>query len=225
MGIFSKSFSAGKQKFPKKSGRAVAKAVENSQKQFDDSGSVIQTVLKAKKDAQMHFDSAAKAVEDGAQYMNDDKLKEIYVEYFVPNKNFYSNPSDKVGRAYFGALNAAEMEMLNNPQLYSLATQREQSDLLEMINHPKPLVTNMCLCALIFCVGQYAVVQSAVLCVDFSEFIPNCIAVYLLLIAQKLPESKRKFVLDIGERSSKEPLERAMDKLRICDPNLEYNIF
>jgi hypothetical protein len=73
--------------------------------------------------------------------------------------------------------------------------------------------------------GKYAVVPSRLLCVDFAAAIPNCIAVYLLLTAQKLPVDNRKQAISIGDGVNKQAFEEAMNTLKICDPKWSFSIF
>lgn len=98
--------------------------------------------------------------------LTDETLLKTFAEYFEPNKQFYSVPGSPLLIAYFQAVNAARTEMLQNPLLDQEATKRSQADLLEIINRP------MLVCGLIFHMGQYAAIQDAVLCVDFSEKSP-----------------------------------------------------
>ena len=115
--------------------------------------------------------------------------------------------------------------MLKQPKLFTEATKWESSELENLINDPKPGITNMMVCGLIFCMGNYAVIKDALYCVDFSERIPNCVALYLLLIAQKQPKDQRMQLIDAGDRADKEPLRKAMAALKVCDPNWNYNIW
>jgi len=78
---------------------------------------------------------------------------------------------------------------------------------------------------LIFSVGKYAVVPSSLLCVDFADAVPNCIAVYLFYMAQRLPADNRKQAISVGDGVNKQAFEKAMETLRMCDPNWEYQIF
>lgn len=81
------------------------------------------------------------------------------------------------------------------------------------------MVTNMVLLGLIFRVGWYCVIEDKLTCIDFSEYVPNCIALYLLLTTQKKPADKRTQGIDAGERTDPEPLARALDGLKPCDQN------
>ena len=72
--------------------------------------------------------------------------------------------------------------------------------------------------------GQYSVIKQFVYCVDFSEMIPNCVALYLLLIAQKQPKDKRIQMIDAGDGTNRKPLNDAMDALKVCDPDWKYTI-
>lgn len=64
-------------------------------------------------------------------------------------------------------------------------------------------LTNMIVCGLIFRMGDYGVLKSNVLCIDFCEKIPNCMSLYLLLTVQKLPEHQRKQIIDAGDGADK----------------------
>ena len=141
------------------------------------------------------------------------------------SKDFITDPDSPKFKAYFEVVNAATLEMLNNPKLYNQATKREQAELVTMCNNRVPGVTNSLICGLIFSVGKYAVVPSSLLCVDFAAAIPNCIAVYLLLTAQKLPANNRKQKISVGDGVDKQAFEKAMNTLSICDPNWKYDIF
>ena len=160
-----------------------------------------------------------------AEKVPENTLLEIFAAYFAPNKEFYSTPGSDKFTAYFHAVNTARDEMLNQPQLFTEATKWSPADLAELINNPKPGITNMMICSLIFLMVQYAVIKDAVYCVDFSERIPNCVALYLLLIAQKQPADQRTQVIDAGDGVNKAPLTEAMDALKVCDPQWNYKIW
>ena len=169
----------------------------------------------------------AAAAENDAKYLSDSELMNVFAEYFnfAISEGFITEQDNPKYKAYFDTINAATLEMLNNPKLFNLATKREQAELVDMCNNRIPEITNALICGLIFCVGKFAVVQSSLLCVDFSEAIPNCIAVYLLLVAQKIPEDKRILIIDAGDGTDKQPLTDAMKTISICDPNWKYKIF
>ncbi len=152
-------------------------------------------------------------------------LFEIFATYFAPNKDFYSTPGSPKYIAYFNAVNTAREEMFKNQTIFREATHWSTESLMELVANPKPGFTNMMICSLIFKTGAFAVVQDALLCVDFSEAIPNCIALYLLLTAQKMPAGSRKQVIDAGEGTDTAPLSRAMEALKVCDPDWNYKIF
>lgn len=171
------------------------------------------------------YDKQASNVENSFHRLTDDELLAIFVEYFAPNTDFYDPANRDKFKAYFGAINDAILEMLNNPQLFRQATKREPAELLSMYNHRVPGLTNSLLCGLIFIMGKFAVVPSAILCVDFVEAIPNCIAIYLLLSAQKLPPENRTAMIDAGDGVDKNPFMKAMNTLSVCDPNWKYNVY
>ena len=116
------------------------------------------------------------------------------------------------------------MELLNHPTLYSETTGRTQAELLDMLNNPKPVVTNIMICGLIFYMGEYAVIRDTVLCVDFSEVIPNCVALYLLLTAECEPSEKRGQLIDAGDGTNKQPLKNAIANLQVLDPDWKCTI-
>lgn len=156
--------------------------------------------------------------------LSDEKLIMTFTEYFSPNKQFFSNPNSPEYNVYFEAINNARTEMLLHPALYKAATGRPHSELFEMLKNPKPGVTSALTCGQIFHMGKFATIQDAVLCVDFSELIPNCIALYLLLIAQRKPQDQRKQLIDAGAGTDKLPLKQAIDQLKILDPFWECRI-
>lgn len=156
--------------------------------------------------------------ESRTRALTEQELQVIFVEYFAKNTEFYTQPGTAKHQAYFGAINAATAEMLNNPQLFAQATKRDPGELQEIIDAKKPL-SSVLIAALIFCVGEYAVVKDAMYCVDFSEMIPNCIALYLLLIAQKQPKDNRKQAIDAGNGTDVRPLTNAVNALSVCDPD------
>jgi len=159
------------------------------------------------------------SVENDTRRLEDNELISIFMEYFSPNKEFFSEPGSPKHTAYFNAINTAKVEMLNNSNLFLKATKREQAELLNMINNPVPVITNFMICGLIFSTGKYAVIPSSLLCVDFAESIPNCIAIYLLLTAQKLPVDNRQQAISVGDGINKQPFVAAMDSLSVCDPS------
>ena len=95
----------------------------------------------------------------------------------------------------------------------------------EEMGYTQSGLTNMMICGLIFKMGEYAVTKSALYCVDFAEMIPHCIALYILLIAQKQPSDQRKFLIDAGDGVNTAALSEAMDELKVCDPNWTFKIF
>lgn len=109
-------------------------------------------------------------------------------------------------------------------ELFKMATKWDISRLTEMLNNPIPAVTNMLVCGLIFRTGDYAVLKSAVYCVDSCEKIPNCIAIYLLLIAHQLPKEQRKQIIDAGDRSDPTAFKTAMESLQVLDPDWHFMI-
>lgn len=109
--------------------------------------------------------------------------------------------------------------------IFKAATKWTPEQLADLLNNPKPGITSSLICGLLFAMGDYAVIYNTVYCVDFCERIPNCIALYLLLTAQKQPSDKRKMAIDAGDRSNSEALRRAMDTLSVCDPAWTYSIF
>ena len=176
-------------------------------------------------ETQKRLDAQVAAVEEGAKYLSDSELQRIFYEYFAPNMEFYMHPGSPKYLAYFNAINTATVEMLENPGLYYKATKREWAELVKMNTNRIPGLTNQLICGLIFCMGKYAVVPSSMLSADFAKAIPNCIAVYLLLTAQKLPVGERKQRIDAGDGVNKKPLQSAMDALSVCDPNWSYHIY
>ena len=174
---------------------------------------------------QKQYDERVAAVEDSASYLNDSELLKIFAEYFSPSINFITDIGSPKYTAYFEVVNAATLEMINNPKLYHHATKREQAELVAMCNNRIPGITNRLICGLIFSMGKYAVVPSNMLCVDFADAIPNCIAVYLFYMAQKLPVDNREQVISVGDGVSKQAFEKAMKTLSVCDSNWKYSIF
>lgn len=176
-----------------------------------------------KKQEQSFSEKAAAKRPDGA--VTDKELLQTFSAYFAPNKDFYSVPGSDNFNAYFGVVNDARDEMINNPKLFEEATKWRFSDLIDMLKNPEPGFTNMKVCGLIFKLGEFAVVKDAVWCVDFAQAIPNCIALYLLLTAHREPEDKRKQLIDAGEGTDTEALLKAIDALKILDPNWEPKIW
>ena len=183
-----------------------------------------ETVKKILSQQKQNFDSLA-AGKSPSERISEQTLLKIFSTYFAPNKEFYSVPGSDKYTAYFNAINTARDEMLRQHQLFYEATKWSSEELADLINNPKPGITNMMICSLIFLMGQYSVIKQAVYCVDFSERIPNCVALYLLLIAQKQPENNRTMLIDAGEGTNREPLIDAMNALRVCDSNWNYKIW
>lgn len=182
-------------------------------------------------------DSAKKIIQQQAKHYQeiaagktpDEPVSEQYLintfqNWFAPNKSFYTPGSPK-STAYFNTVNAARDEMIRAQTLFCEATQWTSQQLEDLINNPKPGITNMLICGLIFQMGNFAVIKDALYCVDFSTRIPNCIALYLLLTAQKLPQGKRSMLLDAGDGVDKQPLQKAIDDLKPCDPSWSCRIY
>lgn len=157
--------------------------------------------------------------------VSQQELINIFNTYFAPNKDFYSVPGSDNFKAYFGVVNAARNEIISNQRLFAEATKWNSKGLADLLQSNIPGVTNMLICGLIFKVGEFAVIKDAVYCVDFSEAIPNCIALYLLLIAQKLPINQRTMIIDAGDGTDKTPLINAINCLKILDINWKCNIW
>ena len=158
------------------------------------------------------------------QAVSEDDLAKIFAEYFAPNTDLYMIGTPKAA-SYFHAINAAKLELLNNGNLLNAAAKWEPDQYAELLKNPRPGIGNMMICGLIFKVGAFSVVKDMVYCVDFSERVPNCIALYLLLIAQKMPEDKRTFVLDAGSGTDRTKLMQAIRSLSVCDPKWECKIW
>ena len=164
------------------------------------------------------------AAKDARPAVTEQELLQYFAEYFAPNKEFYSTPGSAKFQAYFGAINAARDEMFKNPGIFSKATKWDITKLVEMLNNPKPGITNMLVCGLIFRTGDYGVLKSAAYCVDFCDRIPNCISVYLFLTAHKLPEDQRKQIIDAGDNADKKAFQTAMNSLKVLDPKWSFTI-
>ena len=176
-------------------------------------------------DVQNKYTEEVVSVEESSHFLSDNELVEIFNEYFSSNSEFYGQPDSPAYKAYFNAINTATLEMLNNPRLYQQATNRDSTELAAMCSNRIPSITNMLICGLIYSVGKYAVVPSTMLCVDFVSAIPNCAAIYLLLIAQKLPVDSRKQMISTGDGTNNKAFVDVMNSLRICDSNWNYHIF
>lgn len=168
---------------------------------------------------------AKKAAEKENPSLKKEDLLKIFSDYFAPNKDFYSIPGSKKFEAYFGAVNSATDEIFKDTALLKAATGWSPEQITELVNISNTTIKNAYICALIFLVGKYSVIKDAVYCVDFSTRVPNCIALYLLLIAQKQPPNKRKQILDAGDGCDKTALTAAMNSLKVCDPSWSFNIF
>ena len=164
------------------------------------------------------------AEKDALPAVTEEELLQYFVEYFAPNNDFYSEPGSKKFNIYFGAVNAAREEMIKHPDLFKMATKWDISRLKEMLKNPKPGITNMLICGLIFRTGDYGVLKSHVLCVDFCDKISNCISLYLLLTARKLPADQRRQVIDAGDSSDKTAFKKAMQSLQVLDPEWTFMI-
>lgn len=157
--------------------------------------------------------------------ISQEELMQIFAAYFAPNTDFYAVPGSEKFTAYFQVVNAATEEMQRNLPIFKAATKWTPEQLADLLNNPKPGITSSLICGLLFAMGDYAVIYNTVYCVDFCERIPNCIALYLLLTAQKQLSDKRKMAIDAGDGSNSEALRRAMDTLSVCDPAWTYSIF
>ena len=172
---------------------------------------------------QEHYDTLVKEKEpDGP--ISQGELIGIFSSYFAPNTAFYLPGTPNAG-AYFACVNAAKNELLQNSQLLSAATNWSAEQYRELVQNPPPGLGNMMICGLIFKMGEFAVVKDMVYCVDFAEAVPHCIALYLLLIAQKKPENQRTQILDAGTGTNRKPLTEAIDALRLLDSKWDPKIW
>ena len=217
MGFFDKLFGKKENKTDKGNTSAAGKAAAAGKTEADAAGKILAS--------QQQSFAALAAGKSPAEKVSEQMLLQIFAEYFAPNKDFYSVPGSDKFNAYFNAVNTARDEMFRQQQLFAEATKWSSQDLAELVNNPKPGITNMMICSLIFLMGNYAVIKDAVYCVDFSERIPNCVALYLLLIAQKQPADKRTQIIDAGDGTDKKPLTDALEGLHVCDPSWNYKVW
>ena len=170
----------------------------------------------------LRFDHLSAAKERSAP-VTDGDLIQCFVKYFAPNTGFYSDLGSAGSRAYFNAIVNAREEMLRNPELFQRAMGRKHTELLDIINN-KPPMGNTLICGFIYYMGSYATIQDRLLCVDFGDRIPNCIALYLLLTAEQAPSNQRRQLVDAGDRGDKQPLKQAVEALKGLDPAWECKI-
>lgn len=164
------------------------------------------------------------AEKDNLPQLTDEMALQLFLEYFAPNEDFFSSPGTAKYVAYFDAINTAKMELANNPKLFNMATKRDVEDLINHIIDPQPVISSMVVCGMIFRMRDYAVIRDRLYCVDFCNTVPYCIALYLLLIAQKEPENQRHQIIDAGDDSDTARLRSAMDSLKVLDPNWSFVI-
>lgn len=206
--------------FGKKKAGANKKTHGDELQKATDAAKLAASAMKA---AEKNFNMLA-AEKDARVAVKEKELIQCFSEYFAPNKEFFSTPGSENYKIYFSAINSARDEMINNPELFKMATKWDISRLIDMLNNPEPAITNMIVCGLIFHMGSYGVVKSYVYCVDFCENIPNCIALYLLLTARKLPPEKRTQIIDVGEGSDSTAFKTAMESLQVLDPSWRFTI-
>lgn len=183
----------------------------------------VQTANEVLSRQQEHYDTLVKEKKPGGS-VSRDELIGIFSSYFAPNTAFYLPGTPNAG-AYFACINAAKKELLKNSALLSAATNWSAEQCRELVQNPPPGLGNMMICGLIFKMGEFAVVKDMVYCVDFAEAVPHCIALYLLLIAQKEPENHRTQILDAGTGTNRKPLTEAIDALRLLDPKWDPKIW
>lgn len=75
----------------------------------------------------------------------------------------------------------------------------------------------------ILSLGNYSIVPSAVLCVDFVEILPYCIAITLLYFAYT--GQKETQILDTGDGADNEMLKIAVESLKPCCPKWQCKMF
>ena len=165
------------------------------------------------------FDRLA-AEKDRSRPVTNEELFKCFATHFAPNKTFYSSLNSPESNAYFTAIKMAMLEIFTNPELFYRATGRTKDELTKMIENKEPMI-NMYICGFIYYTGAYATIRDRVWCVDFSEKIPYCVALYLLLTAQHDPQNQRKQLVDAGDRTYKVPLRCAVSALKILDPAWE----
>ena len=88
-------------------------------------------------DQKKQHDNKIAEMESNTKLLSDSELLAIFAEYFgfAMNEGFLLEQRSPRYKAYFDVVNAATLEMLNNPQLYQKATKREHSDLVAMCNN------------------------------------------------------------------------------------------
>lgn len=185
----------------------------------------------AKADATNIADPARLSLEEKAaqkersEPIPKEELLRTFATFFAPNTEFYSVPGSEKFQAYFQVVNDARDEMFAHPKLFYSATRWTPQMLAELVNNPKPGITNMMICGLIFSMGEYAVIPDRLVCVDFCETIPNCIALYLLLNMQKPSMKGKRMLLDVGDGADSSALVKAIETLKTCDPDWDCRIW
>lgn len=209
MRIFNKLFGSSKSKAetgtPGKSTGQTSKTIQKQQQRHESSA---QSILPTEK-------------------IPEEELISIFATYFSPNTAFYSSPGSAQFTAYFNAINKARNELLENPEVLEKATKWTREMLVQMINNPIPGISNMVVCGLIFHVGAFAVNEDYELYYDFPDKdlpykIPYCIALYLLLTAQKIPADERLQMIMVRKGVNTLPLSRAMCSLQTCDHSWNF---
>lgn len=167
---------------------------------------------------------ALAAEKDARPPVTEAELLQYDAEYFAPVLSRIIEKGGAMHQAYSHAFALAKTELLRQPKLFALATKWESGRVRELLESPKSPDTDRLVRGLVFRVGDYCVLHSAMLCADACDLAPNCIALYLLLTAERLPEAERRQRIDAGDGTDKTAFTTAMESLRVIDQAWHFTI-
>ena len=164
-----------------------------------------------KPDLQTLFDEDARR-KDAAPPVSMAQLEEVFTRWIEPHLSFFPPLNQE------GILLDAAGELFEHIDLFTAATKWPEAVLDNVVDTSSREDFPVRMSALCYLLGQYAVFRHDIWFVDFSEQIPNCIAMYLLFTAQSLPRSQRVQQIDIGVGTDPKPLQSVLDRMRFTDP-------
>jgi len=168
--------------------------------------------------AQATSGAAAPSVSPEAEAL----LKNVYNAYFTGLP--FTASGTPAGDAYVSLLQLAEAEFCTNRAIAAAALQCGDV-LLDRLQAKSTAQDAALLRACLFKTGEFGlIIEDNVYSVDFIDAVPYCVALAVLLTAQKLPAGSRQLVIELEQGT---PLGRFGEALRlvgVCDGSLHFSI-
>lgn len=146
-------------------------------------------------------------------------LTDVYQQYFT---NLPFTPETLP--AYAALLEAATAEADANRAVTIPATECDNAtlDRLAAKATPEDMAQQL---AAAFKTGEFGlIIEDNVYSVDFIDRVPHCVALAILLLAQKLPAGIRQLVIELEPGTPLGTFGDALNQIQLCDPSLRFSI-